>query len=122
MCYYFDMPRSRVAHQTRLSTTILRLPKQEKYFKVANSVFEDENLSWEARGLMGYLLSKPDNWQVRLHDLVRRGPAGPDKIRRLLRELEAARYLYRSRVRQADGTFGWIFVIFEHPSLAAVLD
>ncbi len=105
-----------------LDATIVRAPKLEKYFKVANAVFSDERLSWEARGLMGYLLSKPDDWQVRLHDLVRRGPAGEHKIRRMLRELDAAGYLRRERFRRFDGTFSWTFTIFEDPALAETIE
>lgn len=101
-----------------LEATIVRSPKVEKYFRAANAVFEDEWLSWEARGLMGYLLSKPDNWQVRLHDLVRRGPAGEHKIRRMLKGLEWLGYLRRKRARRLDGTFTWSFIIFEDPALA----
>src|SRR5574340_412573 len=121
MCYPWRMPRRRMGPVQGLPITILRLPKKDKYFKVANSVFNDENLSWEARGVMGYLLSKPDNWQLRVVDLERRGPAGQDKIRRILRELEAAGYLRRERFRRRDGTFGWFILIFEHPSLSKLV-
>ena len=114
-------PKRAHSEDGSLSVTILRVPKREKYFKVANSVFSDSRLSWEARGVMGYLLSKPDDWQVRLHDLIRQGPAGEHKMRRILRQLEAARYLHRERFRRADGTFDWFFVIFEDPSLARAL-
>ena len=64
--------------------TIIRGPKVAHYFVVDNALFCDERLSWEARGLMGYLLSKPDDWKVRLYDLVARGPAGVHKIQRIL--------------------------------------
>ena len=111
MCYYHHM-------EGRRSRSIHRTPKLKRYFAADNALFSDENLSWEARGLMGYLLSKPDDWQVRLHDLMGRGPAGQHKIRRMLRELEAAGYLRRRRLRGADGTFSWTFTIFEDPSLA----
>ena len=105
-----------------LDATIVRARKVEKYFKVVNAVFSDERLSWEARGLMGYLLSKPDDWQVRLHDLLKHGPAGQHKLRRMLRELEVCGYLRRERLRRFDGTFSWTFTIFEDPALAAMID
>ena len=89
---------------------------------MANVVFGDVRLSWEARGLMGYLLSKSDDWQVRLYDLLRRGPAGEHKLRRMLRELETVGYLRRERFRRDDGTFSWTFTIFEDPGLAALID
>jgi hypothetical protein len=105
-----------------IEPTIVRAPKIRGYFKAANAVFSDERLSWEARGLMGYLLSKPDDWQVRLHDLLRRGPAGQHKIRRMQRELEAYGYLRSRRFRRDDGTFSWTFTIYEDPGLAPLSD
>jgi len=91
----------------------------ERYFVVDNALFNDESLSWEARGLMGYLLSKPDHWQVRLHDLMKRGPAGEHKLRRILRELLHAGYLQRWRIKRPDGTFDWVTTIHEAPVDAA---
>lgn len=122
MCYSWGMGRRYRPIKQPREATIVRLPKVEKYFVAANAVFSDDQLSWEARGLMGYLLSKPDDWQVRLFDLVRRGPAGEHKIRRMLRELEAAGYMRRKRIRRVDGTFGWAVHIFEDPSLALIVD
>jgi hypothetical protein len=104
--------------QERLAVYIFRLEKTEHYARIANSVFEDRRLSWEARGLLGYLLSKPDDWKVRLYDLIAQGPAGAHKVRRMLRELEEVGYLYRKRLRRNDGTFGWIVFVLEDPSLA----
>ena len=114
MCYYSGISAKRLG-KTKGKLTIVRLPKIAKYFAVTNAVFADERLSWEARGLMGYLLSKPDDWQVRLHDLKRRGPAAEHKLRRMLRELERFGYLRRKRLRHADGTFSWTTTIYESP-------
>ena len=116
------MNEDRPQHQQeRLTVHIFRLEKTENYARIANSVFEDRRLSWEARGLMGYLLTKPDDWKVRLYDLIAQGPAGVHKIRRMLRELEEVGYLYRKRLRRKDGTFGWIVFVLENPSLAKSL-
>jgi hypothetical protein len=40
--------------------------------------------------------------------IVRSGPAGRDKVRRIMKELETAGYLVRVRERNADGSFGAI--------------
>jgi hypothetical protein len=100
--------------------TIIRGPKFAHYFVVDNALFSDERLSWEARGLMGYLLSKPDDWKVRLYDLVARGPAGVHKIQRILRELEAAGYLRRVRLKRSNGAFDWETTVCEVPILSPI--
>ncbi len=96
---------------------IYRLRKTENFAVLANSVFEDPNLSWEARGVHGYLLTKPDNWIVRVHDLAMNGPAGTHKIGRILRELERSGRLKRARITRPDGTFEWEICVYEDPSL-----
>jgi hypothetical protein len=47
-----------------MTMTTIRVKKDARYFSASNEPFNDKRLSWEARGLMGYLLSKPDNWEL----------------------------------------------------------
>ena len=95
---------------------IIRVRKTERYFVASNEPFNDARLSWEARGLMGYLLSKPNNWQVRTTDLKNKGPAGEDKIKRMLAELREYGYMNRIRVQREKGHFDWITEVYESPS------
>ena len=77
---------------------------------------EDERLSWKARGLLAYLLSKPDNWQVMVAHLVNQGPDGRGSVMSGLRELKDAGYIVSSRARAKGGTFdGWDSTVYEEP-------
>lgn len=96
--------------------TTIRVKKDARYFAASNEPFNDKRLSWEARGLMGYLLSKPDNWEVRKGDLEEQGPAKDHKIRRMLAELRKYGYMNRIRISNPDGTFTWITEVYESPS------
>jgi len=98
--------------------SIIRVKKDKSYFAASNKPFNDKVLSWEARGVMGYLLSKPDDWQLRFFDLVNQGPAGEYKVRRVLKELEDNGYLERERIKKEDGTFDWISTVFETPTIS----
>ena len=95
--------------------TILRIEKNEDYTILPNHVLNDTRLSLEARGLLAYLLSKPNHWRVNSRALVHISPAGRDKIQRILRELERYGYLERRRVRGEGGKFVWESVIREMP-------
>jgi|GEM_PF-4596143 len=98
---------------------IIRNPDRERYTIVSNVALEDDRLSWEARGLLAYLLSKPDTWEVYTKQLVQAGPAGRVKIRRILRELEAAGYIRRNQDHRDDGTFDSPDVlVFEFPQVS----
>jgi hypothetical protein len=57
---------------------------------------------------------------VWFEDLVRRSPAGSDKTRRILGELETRGYIRRARVRGADGRFTWESEVFETPQPVVV--
>jgi len=96
--------------------SIVRVRKDARYFTASNEPFVDSRLSWETRGLMGYLLTKPDNWQVRLEDLQKQGPAKLHKLRRMLAEARMYGYMNRIRISNQDGTFDWITEVFESPS------
>lgn len=102
---------------------IVRVRKDARYFVASNVPFNDERLSWEARGVMGYLLSKPDDWKVWMGDLVNKGPSSIRIIKRVMAELRNAGYMSRKKIRRPDGTFTWITTIYESPELnSATID
>ncbi|WP_181181034.1 helix-turn-helix domain-containing protein [Mesorhizobium sp. B1-1-2] len=95
--------------------TIRRGVRNARYTTVPNHVFEDVRLSMEARWLLGYLLSKPDNWTVILGDIAKRGGCGRDKARRIVNELVQHGYADKEQERE-DGRFGKLsLVIFDEP-------
>ena len=85
------------------------------YTMIHQDVLENAELSWEARGMLAYLLGKPDNWTVRFTDLVRQSPAGPTKTRRIFNELQKAGHIKRERTSTAHGHFDWTSTIYEVP-------
>lgn len=99
-------------------SNIIRIAKNKThpYSIVSNAMISDENLSWEACGLLTYLLSKPDNWQVRVAYLVSVRPGGRERMQRMLKELETAGYLKREKRHAEDGTWIWQSTIYEQPN------
>ncbi len=89
--------------------TVIHAPRDSdhQYFALARAVPQDERLSFEARGLLTYLLSKPADWQIQIADLQREGGCGRDRIYRLLKELRDAGYVQRERIHQPNGAFVW---------------
>ena len=97
------------------SSGIIRVQKKDNYSVINNTPITDERLSWQARGMLCYLLSKPDNWETRLNDLVKKSPAGEDAVKSIISELKHFGYVERIRERQPDGTFLWITKVHETP-------
>ncbi|MEN8214769.1 MAG: hypothetical protein ABFS56_00005, partial [Pseudomonadota bacterium] len=97
---------------------IVRTPKQNTTFvRIEKSSLEDITLSWRARGLLSYLLSRPDNWTIIINNLIKQSPDGRTTIRSSLKELEASGYLRLERVNGEKGYIKWVQVIYESPTL-----
>jgi hypothetical protein len=90
--------------------------KRSKHFTVIdNGVLEDDRISFRAKGVLVFLLSKPDNWKVSERHLARTGQEGVTAIRAALKELEQAGYIERRRLQGAGGLFEWESVVFDTP-------
>ena len=96
--------------------TIIRVNHgNQPYFLVARSVAQNETLSYEALGLLVYLLSKPDDWQVYPETLKRIG-TGKSSVYRLIKELRTAGHI--QRVVQRDDKkhiTKFEYVVYENP-------
>ena len=98
--------------------TVIRAPRDRDhaYFAISRALAQDTRLSYEARGVLAYLLSKPSDWEAQVPDLMREGHTGRERMYRILRELREAGYIHRERTRLANGTFEWgPYRVFEVP-------
>lgn len=105
------------------TATIIRAKhdKQNKYFMMRRETAQDDGLSWAARGVLCYLLSKPDNWEIKVEDLQQN--CGESKIYRILKELKKAGYLQdRSKKQDEKGRWSWTpYVLYETPQNTKVI-
>lgn len=73
--------------------SIIKHKKRDSPFvTIDNRVFEDDRLSWEAKGILGYLLTKPNDWHIRVKDLSNRAKTTPGTVKRCMKELMTAGY------------------------------
>ena len=84
---------------------IIRVPKVNNYTVMSNHHLLNPALSLKAKGLMSYMLSRPDSWDFTIEGLARLNKEGTDAIGRILRELESQGYITRNRVRNKSGQF-----------------
>ena len=96
---------------------IVHHPHETSYTVIQNATLCDSRLSWKARGLLAFLLSKPDGWTVIVTALVREAPDGKRAVMAGLDELEQAGYLQRlGPTRGAAGRFdGSESAVYEQP-------
>lgn len=97
------------------TATIRRAKTDNKYFQMHRDTAQDKTLSWEARGVIAYILSKPDNWDIQVHDLMQGCQKG--RVYRILDELKAAGYLQdRKKYRDDKGKWQWSpYILHERP-------
>lgn len=89
--------------KNNLSQSIFRKAKQEdRYAQISNELINDRHLSYKALGIATYILSKPDDWQVYISDLVRDGKDGEKSVRSGINELIDNNYMQRYRVFDMD--------------------
>jgi len=79
--------------------------KNNPYFIMGRTAVHDDRLSFKAVGLLTYLLSKPDNWETILTDLVKHHTDGESSVRSGLGELKTYGYIVHSRERGEDGKY-----------------
>lgn len=105
--------------------SIVRATRKNQFYTLPTATIEDDRLSWEARGLLVYLLSKPDKWVVQPRDLINRTKnaigksAGKDKVYGIINELRAAGYIYRELRREGGNFVGVDYEVSETPDLDA---
>ena len=94
---------------------IIRRQLTANYTAVPNEVFTNQSLSICARWLIGYLLTKPDHWVVRVADIQNVGGIGRDKAYALLKELIEVGYIVKHESREA-GTYHEVeYIVMDSP-------
>jgi len=101
------------------SKTIFRTIKNEDhpFVMIDRRPVENPDLSWGAKGVLSYLLSRPDNWTVRLGDLVKRSTDGTSKIRGYIKELVKAGHAHRVAHKDPEThrIIEWVLEVYELP-------
>lgn len=101
--------------------SIVRAPRPKGNFYILDKrISEDCNLSWGARGMLIFLLGKPDNWRVSIQNLVNETSgsnrkSGRDAVYAFLAELKDAGYITVFQNRSESGAFGETdYLVHEH--------
>lgn len=95
--------------------------KDNPYVMMNKTGLNDPRLSFKAKGILAYLLSKPDDWKVMVSELINSSTDGKTAVYSGLKELEENGYLKRVRVYRRDERTGkkvidhWETVVYERP-------
>jgi hypothetical protein len=74
------------------------------------------SLSYKAKGILAYLLSRPDNWIINIADVVNHSPDGDYAVRSGVKELIKAGYVQRKVERnEKQQIIRWVMEVYEQP-------
>ena len=100
---------------------IIRSERRKNFTHIDNKVFADNVLSFRAMGLLGYLLSKPDNWSVSARHLATvtektARPAAINAVHETLKELRQAGFIVMKKRHTGETDY----FVFDEPQNADV--
>ena len=77
--------------------------KRKNFTMFSNVAINDERLSWKAKGILSYCMSKPEGWKFYLSEMIKHCEDGIDSTRTGLRQLMQAGYYQEIRSRDEKG-------------------
>ena len=78
---------------------VFRVQKTQNYTIMSNHHLRNKALSLKAKGLLSLMLSLPEDWDYTTRGLASICKEGVDSVCATVRELEAAGYIIRRRIR-----------------------
>lgn len=106
--------------------SIIRIQKRDNPFaQIDKRCLNDDRLTWGAKGILLYLISKPDNWEIRIADLQKRARkslssdkrAGREFVQNCMKELQEIGYATLETVQAEKGQLaGRTWVVSEIPA------
>jgi hypothetical protein len=82
---------------------IIRIEKrQHPFVQIDKRPLENPKLSWKAKGLLAYLMSRPNDWKIYMAQLVKVSTDGRVAVQAALAELRAAGHASIRQIRSPD--------------------
>lgn len=81
--------------------------RNNPFVQLSRKMFEDEKISLKAKGLIGYCLSKPDDWVFYISNMANELKEGEKAIYSALDELIENGYAFRYQKRKENGEFDY---------------
>lgn len=100
--------------------TTIRVAARIKFTQIERDTVNDSRLSFKARGVLIWLLDKPDDWRSNSEAIAHNSIDGRDAVRSALTELETLGYLKREKSQDDKGQWMTIVTVYESPTKAQV--
>ena len=101
-----------------MSDQILRTFRNEDFKRLyLKPITDDSDLSWKAKGIHTYLITRPDGWEFNRQDIINRSKDGRAAVKSGLEELKEQGYLEIENFQKDDGKWASIWKVAENPEM-----
>lgn len=94
-------------------TEFIRVEKTRNYTVIHNQFLKRSDLSWKAKGILTYILSLPDDWNINLKEVMTHATEGERAFRSGWDELAEKGYVERKPVREGNRIKFWETIVRE---------
>lgn len=90
---------------------------KKEFTQINNHLLTNSNLTFGARGLIGLMLSRPEEWEFNMDEIASNTKESYYAVQKLIKELETNKYLFRIKrgVPGKKSTFEWLYFLNEVP-------
>jgi len=96
-------------------TIYVQKEKTDPFARVPKEMLDCKEISWKAKGILSYLLSKPKDWKLRVSDICNHGPEGSAAVRAALAELRSIGYADLERKLEKGKVVEWVWKVCDSP-------
>jgi hypothetical protein len=96
---------------------IFKKGSKSHFIIIDNAAILDAKLSFRAKGILLYLMSRPDDWKVYESEVAEHSIDGIKSVRSGIKELIDAGYIIRNSLRNEKGRFqGYEYLVYDIPT------
>ena len=87
----------------------------EDFSTLPNEISRRKDLSFKAKGVLWYLLSRPSDWKVYIKEIAEHGKEGVAAVRSAIKELTDLGYVVRTTERENGVITDWVYFVYDKP-------
>jgi DnaD/phage-associated family protein len=95
---------------------------ENPYVMINKGFIYDETLSYKAKGILLYIFSRPDDWQIYEKEIVKHAKDSKDSVATGIKELLKAGYMSREKRREQGRFNGYDYEVYEVPRRSGFSD
>jgi len=89
-----------------------KLTVKNRFATIPNEILNSKELSFKAKGIYGYIQSKPDDWNFSVKRISTQTGEGVTSVTSGIEELENLGYLRRQKYQDSNGYWGIEYLLY----------